>query len=345
MDGLGTSARLVMENGEVKEIPARRGWGGDSAFVDWVNFSFGEEALMVDSSCPITEKDILAICSSRLHDVLGFGITSKREKGANFYRESWNLGDGWGMVCHGGQRGTVLVALSGEGCAAAKEGWEMRLKKLLERTARARITRLDCAHDDFTGTAYSVNRADTDHTDGLFNCGGRNPDCEYRGNWKRPNGKGRTFQVGNRTNGKYCRVYEKGRQLGDKNSEWVRVEVEFKSTDRIIPFDALIRPGEYLAAAYPAFSWINERQERIYTTQKIVTANVDRAVAWLKHQCGASIKSLVEIFGVEGALSKIIRDGEPSWTKVPNFLLSPPAIHQEIWIPKVANLNASVNAW
>lgn len=51
---------------------------------------------------------------------------------------------------------------------------------------------------------------------------------------------------------------KKGRQLGDKASEWVRVEAEMKSVNRIIPFDALLRPGEYLAAAYPAFAWINE---------------------------------------------------------------------------------------
>lgn len=337
---------LVLDGGEIKQVPKRRGYGGDTAFIDWVNFTVGEESIGggkdattyrlewdgeeiieveegTGRECPVTPEQVMLCISNRMHHIFGFGITSKNEKGANFYKESWNLGDNWGMVCYGGQRGTILVTLNGSGCAAAREGWENRLKTYLEQTERARITRLDLAHDDYEGRTYTVDRADQDHTDGLFNCGGRNPDCEYRGNWKSPNGKGRTFNIGNRSNGKFCRVYEKGRQLGDEKSDWVRIEVEFKSCDRLIPFDALVRPGEYLAASYPAFSWISERQERIYTTQRVVEANVERTIKWLRHQCGASVGALVDLLGVDGFLERVRRDGLPKWTKVPNFLLSP----------------------
>lgn len=360
--------KLVLDDGVVKEIPQRRGWGGDSAFIDWVNLTIGEETIgssedqpvtrfgFVDGEVvelvegkegesPVTPDQVMVCMSNRLHNIFGFGITSKREMGANFYRESWILGDAWGMVCYGGQRGTIMVTLNGSGCAAAREGWEGRLKTFLETAQRARLTRVDFAHDDYTGETYSVDRADQDHTDGLFNCGGRNPDTEYRGNWKNPNGKGRTFNVGNRSNGKFCRVYEKGRQLGDKNSEWVRIEVEFKSTDRVIPFDALIRPGEYLAASYPAFSWINERQERIYTTTKAACISVEKAVAWIRHQCGASIGLMVGLFGADQFLAKVVREGNPSWSKVNNFLLSPPAIHQEKPSVVPFNLVATSAAW
>lgn len=341
--------KLVLENGIIKEVPQRRGWGGDCAFLDWVNFTIGDETITdgsdspairyalvngevtevvegSDAETPITPDQVMIYMSNRLKSIFGFGITAKRELGANFYQESWVIGDGWGMVCYGGQRSTIMVSLSGTGCAAAKEGWEGRLKSFLEKAQRARLTRLDLAHDDYTGETYSVNQADLDHTNGLYNCGGRDPDVEYRGNWKRPNGKGRTFNVGNRSNGKFCRVYEKGRQLGDANSEWVRIEVEFKSCDRVIPFDALIRPGEYLAASYPAFAWINARQERIFTTQKTCAANVDKAVKWIRHQCGASISLLVELFGADSFLEKVKREGNPAWSKVPNFLLSPESI-------------------
>jgi len=125
----------------------------------------------------------------------------------------------------------------------------------------------------------------------------------------------------------------------------VRIEVEFKSVDRIIPFDALIRPGEYLAAAYPAFEWINEHQERIYTTQKTVQSNVAKAIAWLKHQCGASIAQLADMYGPEKTIEMISREGVPAWSKVPVFTFSPVAIHQEQY-PKIpVNLDASVQAW
>ena len=266
--------------------------------------------------------------SRHLQSIFGFGITSKREKGANFYKTSWNVGDGWGMVCHGGQNGTILVMLSGAGCTAAKPGWELRLKTFLENAKRPRISRVDLAHDDFTGATYSVDRADQEHTDGLFHIHGRNPDCEHRGNWKNPNGKGRTLNVGNRKNGKFCRVYEKGRQLGDKTSNWVRIEVEFKSVDRVIPFDVLLRPGEYLAAAYPAFSWINQVQERIFTTQKATEATVAKAKAWIKHQCGSSLKWMRDILGDDEFFKQLTRDGDPKWSKLAHYLSSPKSIHE-----------------
>jgi phage replication initiation protein len=351
---------LVLDNGQIKQVSKRRGWGGDSAFIDWVNFtvgeeitwnSFGESNLLqlwkdhnfkefnkrIGEVSPITPYEVMVVMSEILVDIFGFGITAQRSTGANFYKTSFALGPvqksgsgEYGMVCYGGQNHTILVMLSGVGCAAAKPGWELRLKDFLEAADRAKITRLDLAHDDYHGTTYTVDKADQDHTLGLFNCGGRNPVCEHRGDWKSPNGSGRTFNIGNRKNGKYCRIYEKGRQLGMSDSEWTRIEVEFKSVDRVIPFDALIRSGEYLAASYPAFVWISETQERIYTTQKVVEANVDKAVNWIRHQCGASIGVMVELFGVDSFLSKVVREGTPAWSKVPNFNFSPEPIGKKL---------------
>lgn len=343
------TVKLVVEDGVCKEVPKRRGYGGDVAFIDWVNLTIGEESLSVIDSAisrdAVSDNQMRCCLSGRLTEIFGFGITAKREKGANFYRESWVIGDDWGMICHGGQRGTIMITLNGTGCMAAKEGWELRLKTFLESCKRSRLTRVDFARDDYTGETYSVDKADQDHTDNLFNCGGRNPDCEYRGNWKNPNGKGRTFNIGNRSNGKFCRVYEKGRQLGDKSSNWTRIEVEFKSVDRVIPFDCLLVPGEYLAASYPAFNWINDRQERIHTTQKVVTATVEKAVAWIRHQCGPSISAMVDIFGVDKFLEKVTREGTPKFTKLPNHHLSPPAIHQLASTAIPVDLHAASFAW
>lgn len=326
------AARLVLEGGEIKEIPARRGWGGSSAFLDWINFTVHESTFEWPGAEFVSPEQIIIEASAQLEKIFGFGITIQRESGANFYKRSYVLGDAWGMVCHGGQRNTLLVMLSGEGCAAAAFGWEQRLHDWLKTAQSPRITRCDLAHDDYTGETYSVDRADRDFDGGLFNNGGRNPDCEHRGNWKHPNGKGRTLYVGNRANGKYCRVYEKGRQLGDKNSEWVRVEVEFKSVDRQIPFDVLLRPGEYLAASYPAFAWISQRQERILTTQKTVQANYDRVCKWLKHQCGAALAVVAEIEGsAEAMLAKLARhDKAPAFTKVPDWRLASKSIHAAV---------------
>ena len=324
------AARLVLEDGKVLEIPARRTWGGSSAFLDWVNFTTDEQDFFFGMDC-ISDEQVMDRVSFKCKEIFGFGVTSQRDSGANFYHRSYILGDGYGMVCHGGQRSTVLVMLSGEGCSAAKEGWEKRLYDFLRKRCgnRAKLTRTDLAHDDYEGKTYSVDRADADFDAGLFNNGGRMPNHEYRGNWKRPNGKGRTLYIGNRANGKFCRVYEKGRQLGDKNSEWVRVEVEFKSVDREIPFEILLEPGQYLAAAYPAFGWISEHQERILTTQKKTEITYDAACVWLKKQVGAWVNVLVGIEGsAEKAVQKIIRDELPKRIQVPMWQTVGECLHE-----------------
>lgn len=352
--------KLVLEDGKVKQVLKRRGYGGNAAMVDWLNFTIGVETFE-DDDCtispdtvlheseklvPVTPDQLMICVSRRLKTILGFGISNILGYGQHFYQQSYTLGDGWGTVSIGGQNDTILVSISGSGLAAAKEGWELRLKTFLEQSARSRITRLDLAHDDYTGSTYSVDRADEDHTNGLFNCGGRNPRCEYRGDWKNPDGKGRSFYVGNRKNGKFCRVYEKGRELGSPSSEWVRIEVEFKSVDRVIPFDALIRPGEYLAAAYPAFGWITEHQERIETTQKETVAGVDRAINWLRHQAGAYVHHLVQLLGVDEFIAKVSRDDkEPAFMKLPHYGLAPASIHEVRYPTNPANLYAAASAW
>ncbi|MDO8933114.1 MAG: replication initiation factor domain-containing protein, partial [Rhodocyclaceae bacterium] len=146
-----------------------------------------------DNGVPVTDDQLIIEVSIYCESIFGFGITAKRDKGANFYHRSWELGEGLGMVCYGGQRDTVLISLSGEGCGAAKPGWENRLYQFLEHQAkRPRITRVDLAHDDFNGSRYSCDKAVADFDAGLFNAGGRTPDIEQRGNWKTHNGKGRT---------------------------------------------------------------------------------------------------------------------------------------------------------
>lgn len=326
------AARLELEDGQIVEIPARRTWGGSSAFIDWVNFTADEKDYWFGMSC-LSDEECIDRVSVKCQEIFGFGITRQRDTGANFYKRSYVLGDGYGMVCHGGQRSTVLVLLSGEGCAAAKHGWEQRLYHFLTVQCgnRAKLTRVDCAHDDYDGSTYSVDRADADFDSGKFNCGGRMPNHEYRGNWKRPNGKGRTVYVGNRANGKFCRVYEKGRQLGDKNSEWVRIEVEFKAIDRQIPYEILLEPGQYLAAAYPAFNWISEHQERILTTQKKTEITYAAMLDFAKRQMGAIVNVIATIEGsAERAIEAIRRDAIPGRMKVPMWQLVGECVHEVV---------------
>lgn len=327
--GERVDTKLVIDDGRILEIPARRGWGGDSAFVDWINFTVRDSTFEWEGSYVVTDDQLMCEASAALERIFGFGITAPREKGANFYKRSYTLGDSFGMVCHGGQRRTMLISVSGEGLAAAKEGWELRLHDFLQNSNQGRITRIDLAHDDFTGSMYSVDKAFEEFKAGRYSCGGRMPDCEQRGNWLNPNGKGRTFYVGHRTNGKFARIYEKGKQLGDKSSEWVRCEVEFKSVDREIPFDVILKAGEYLAAAYPTFEWICETASRIATQKKATEITYLRVVDWVKRQAGAAIWTVAQIEGnIEAAFALLSKTGEvPKRLKIPAFDSNTDFIH------------------
>jgi phage replication initiation protein len=298
------SVQLVLSDGKVKLVPNRMAVSNSAAFIDWVNFTIHESTLsdaMIETQ-GFSDEDLMVLWSVTLQSIFGFGITKKMLTGRNFYKSSWMLGDDFGLVCFGGQANTLLTMLNGSGCTVAKKGWEQRLADFLFQKADApRITRIDLAHDDFTGQIYNVDKAVTDFDAGLFSAGGRHPNFEQRGNWKNPNSKGRTVYIGVRKNGKFLRVYEKGRQLGDENSEWVRVEVELHNVDRVIPFDALIFPAQYLAATYPAFNGLSVPQCRIATQHHQVAAGYEHTKRWLKHQCGSAL-AIVE--GIEGSAEK-----------------------------------------
>lgn len=327
IDNMGGKHQLVLRDGKIVEVLFRRGWGGDAAFLDWVNFTCHESSFWWENQ-PVTDDQVIVEVSRTLEAIFGFAIFAKRDKGANFYRDSYEVGNGidrLGLVCHGGQRGTVLVSISGSGLMAAKQGWELRLYEFLKRKATSpRITRVDLAHDDFEGER-SVEWLEEQYDAGGFNSGGRMPDCEKRGNWKyKADGelmskKGRTFYVGHRENGKFFRGYEKGRQLGDANSPWLRFECEFKSVDRDIPFDVLLQPGAYMAASYPCLMFISKTQQRIRTTKKALEISYENMKAWLKKQCGAALWVATQIDGLE-VLKELVREGDiPKRLNVPDW--------------------------
>lgn len=318
---------LVLDNGKILQVIPRKHYESKTAFIDWVNFTCHESTFEFMTNA-VTDCEIVMNVSFACDSIFGFGITGKRDRGANFYHTSYTLGDNWGMVCYGGQRNTVLITLSGEGCAAARHGWERRLFDFLNSAQNGKITRVDLAHDDLNGEVFNMPMLELAYDQGGFNAGGNNPDIELRGNWKNPNGKGRTLNIGHRTNGKFCRCYEKGCQLGDKLSNWIRCEVEFKSVDRVIPFECLLYPHEYLAASYPIFSDLSKDSVRILTTQKTVEISYERTKKWLKRQCGSALNLINNIEGEQG-IKDLFRVGVlPAGVVYPSFLDTYDPIHE-----------------
>jgi phage replication initiation protein len=173
-----------------------------------------------------------------------------------------------GLVAYGGeqQRGIAYVSIQGVGCSRIR-GWRA-VRETLEHLG-ARIKRADVAFDDEQGV-MSVEAWADEYKAGGFNCGGRMPSNDLKGDWLVHNGAGRTLYVGKRENGKMIRCYEKGKQLGDPASPWVRVELELRAQDRSIPYEILTEPHLYFKGACSALMRFLERAAQIYAMSKTV---------------------------------------------------------------------------
>jgi len=189
------------------------------------------------------------VLSYYLEQIFGFGISENRNKGANFYTQSFQLGDkerNYGIVCMGGNKDTVCVELTATGLGAAADGWENRLYQFanLPQVDSFRFTRVDVARDFFNGE-YTIEKVLEAYRAGEFTLSITRPQLRREGlDWDNDTQKGRTLYIGSRQSSRLVRAYEKGKQLGDENSPWLRVELELRSRDLRIPLDILLHAGE-----------------------------------------------------------------------------------------------------
>lgn len=170
-----------------------------------------------------------------------------------------------GALAYGGesQRGRWMLQLTGKGCGLLSDWAGMR--EFLEGLD-AKITRLDLAVDFLDG-AYTVDDAVRMHGEGGFTSSGRPPSTAVAGDWL-DGVRGRTLYVGKATNGKMLRVYEKGIQMGEPESPWVRFEVQLGNRDREIPFDALTERDAFFAGCYPALAEMIDRAAQAIPTTR-----------------------------------------------------------------------------
>ncbi|MCI3881262.1 replication initiation factor domain-containing protein [Acinetobacter higginsii] len=261
------------------------------ASIDWVSIGIGQETLgdeyfsiNPDEAESILTYAIETFLDQHLYEIFGFGLGLKREKGMHRHKYGYVLQNDFGLVLYGTVSKRITIQINGTGCANARKGWEKRLHEWLNTFARRpKITRVDLAHDDFDGQFLNVDVANEwDNIDGFW-CGGRAPEVQHFGSWKRITGKGRTLSIGNRTSGKYCRIYEKGKKEGNPLSLWTRAEVEFKASDRYIPFDVLLRPSRYFLGAYPCFEWLaRQLGDEFITPEKTEVIKKQSEIGWNK---------------------------------------------------------------
>lgn len=228
------------------------------------------------------------------------------------------------LIAWGGkhQAATVYVSFPGHGCARIKE-WAAVCVWL--EAHHATITRLDLAYDDFTASRVSIRNAVEWYHSGGFGAGGRMPSHRLHGDWLLGDASrtGRTLEIGSREGGKLCRIYEKGKQLGDPDNPWVRVEVEWHNESRLIPYDALTNPGKYLAGAYDCLHFLDQDQSRIQTEQRAAKVTFEKAMNNGRHLAGKLVNLALEVYQGDYAevVEQLRREGypariEPFWHSV-----------------------------
>ena len=276
-----------------------------AAFTDWLNVTYpvgtGSPSSFLEAFSKVTQAR--------------FGVMTERPgRGLHGWTRSFEFEHGRTLYAIGGQRGTAFLSMSGDGCALVPD-WPA-LIELFEAQLCGQITRWDGATDDFEGVR-SVDWAVEQYHAGAFRTGGRMPIAHADGDWISPTGKGRTLYVGVRENGKLLRVYEKGKQLGDKDSPWVRWEVEMHNEDRVIPWDVLLAPGRYVAGSYPALSWVQADACRIRTLRKTDGITYERLVRHARQSVGKLVNTMVAREGsAEAAVALVRRDGVPERLKL-----------------------------
>lgn len=283
------------------EIESRLVTRDETALVDWLAFTIKTK------HCVDDQKALLSAITS------DFNIPKENwqrpKTGWNGYTHRINLSH-YGLVAYGGhsQKNTIHIELNAQGCSLVKDWFKVYDWLVLNK---ARLTRVDLAHDDFYGKTVNIEVCKQWYIDKLFNTTGRPPKAQLIDDLD--DGSGKTFYVGTRKSGKLVRMYEKGKQLGYPNSDWFRVELELHDKGRVIPTDIILKAGSYLAGSYKAFEFISTKQDRVKTIQKTTTMTYEKTKEWVKTACGKSLNAILQVEG--GDLSKLyeltVREGLP----------------------------------
>lgn len=235
---------------------------------------------------------------------------------------------------------TARIELTGQGCRQFEtsngsdhaQRW-LLLASLLGVTD-ARITRIDIAADDFAG-AWPVAWAIEQYGEGAFDKRGQRPKARLIDDMG--NRTGKTFYVGSRQAENQLRVYEKGREQGDKDSEWVRYEGEFHaSIRRELPLDMLTDPAPYLVGAYPALHFVDGIGERLRIAAAEIAATCKRAVEYFRRNYGPMVNALLHASGGDVQMLSRLMEGTarpklPGWC--PNIDATQQLVAQILFAP------------
>ncbi len=272
------------------------------AHVDWFAFTVRKD---------YEERHSVAWLRGVLSDIFQIPVScwNELERGWNGYRVRVELGI-YGLVAYGGtsQGGTIHVELNSHGCSLVNDWQHVHDWGTSESV---RITRVDLAHDDIDGEEVTMQTALVWYKSGGFTTNGRPPKSKFIDDMG--SGDGCTLYVGKRENGKLVRIYEKGKQLGDDQSPWVRIEVEWKKQGRIIPWSIVCEPGVFLAGAYPCLEFLSTVQDKIKTNIKETQISYSRMRHAVRNLSGKALNIISQVHDGDAVsvLNDVIREGIP----------------------------------
>lgn len=231
---------------------------------------------------------------------------------------------------------TARIELTGDGCkyvSAARCGHAQRWLELRAKleSCGGRITRVDVCADDLIGQ-YPLKLAQSWYSEGEFDNRGQRPKAQLVDDYD--SGDGKTFYVGGKKSEKQLRVYEKGREQGDKSSPWVRYEAQFRASNRKeLPLDILRDPATYLLGAYPVLRFLHCVATRIEITKAAVAATIESVRRNVKRQYGSALNIGVQLCRDAETLKSFIESCTSP--KLPKWFTGDIAAH---W-PEIAGVN------
>jgi Putative phage replication protein RstA len=181
--------------------------------------------------------------------------------------------------------GEVCVSLTGQGCTHVPS-WPYA--KRIAEDLGAHLTRVDIAIDDHTGKWFDVEQFRDAYHQGAFTMNGRPPQARH--NSDEGSGKGCTLYVGQKGHKELC-IYEKGKQLGDPESDWTRCELRLYAKRIDLPLDALVNPGRYFAGAYSVLAdLILGELDRLELKERMVNPSAKAMIDFIDTQAGTALR-------------------------------------------------------
>ena len=272
-----------------------------------------------DSVGVFTDADIRKFVDT-VYPGAGFVVGPVVEKFVNYCPWSARIlgpdGAPAGHFCISADSSRVMIDLTGAGCRWVSD-WAAVAQVLASYGAR--LSHVDCAVDDYDGSVVSLVQLKELAESGAFKNEGAGAPPVASFHDDMGSNKGCSLYVGQRGH-KQLNAYEKGKQLGDPDSDYVRVEVRLYGKHlrgKTLPYDVLTRPLEYVTGAYDVLAELFAATDtsRPKTVKAAVEATAEAAVRWLSDTAGPLLNLISASFhggdAMEFLIERVNRDQVP----------------------------------